>query len=490
MRTRALIRGADPWCNLRRLSWEVSVSLIDGLLVVAILVTASAWILAAWPTPRLVRMAPLALLALAVLQVAVEGFYWQFGPGYLLILVLGLLAWRRPAPVGRAARLAGRLGLLTLILLALAPWALVPVPRLPPPAGPYAVGTQVFRWTDARRPEAATPDPDDRRNVIVQAWYPRAGPAGGPHAAYIDGLGRLPRFVSLFPGFMLRAYGQVDTHASPAAPLSPDRRQWPVVVFSPGYGAPRAFYSSLIADLASRGYVVLALDHPYESALTELADGRIATPRENFLPNDPDRTRYMAGQLDVRAADVAFVLDQLDRPLALGPRLIGRLDLGHVAAIGHSFGGATAAVALARDPRIKAAANIDGTLYGPISSQHLTGPFLLLESDHGETGHSARFLDGNGRLLAGLRAGGYRYEIARANHFSFTDAPLFFSGSGRFALARVIGGSRGPVETHRATADILAAFLQGPLTGRAASVEAAAASYPGIAGGPVQGAGR
>ena len=53
-----------------------------------------------------------------------------------------------------------------------------------------------------------------------------------------------------------------------------------------------------------------------------------------------------------------------------------------------------------------------------------------------------------------------------------------------------MGGSRGPAETHRATVDILAAFLGAPLAGRPLSVEAAAARYRGIAGGPVAPAAR
>jgi predicted dienelactone hydrolase len=458
------------------------VSLIDALFIVALMAVAGAAVVAGRRARPALAWATLGLAAFAALQLVAEGAYWQFAPAYGLMLALGLMAVRPFGPWGRA-------GLAVLALLALAPWALLPVPGLTPPDGPYAVGTEVFRWIDPARPEAATPDPADRRSVVVQAWYPRAGAAPGPHSAYIDGLDRLPRSVSLFPGFMLRAYGRVDTHAVPAAPVSDGRRQWPVVLFSPGYGAPRAFYSSLAAGLASRGYVVLALDHPYEAAVTQLADGRIATPQRTSLPNDPDGLRYMAGQLEVRAADVAFVIERLQRPDALGPRLAGRFDLDRIAAVGHSFGGATAAAALASDPRrIKAAANIDGTLYGPVAGQRLARPFLLLESDHGETGHSERYLSGNRRLLAGLQAGGYRYEIARANHYSFTDAPLFFSGPGRFLLAQLIGGSRGPRETHRATVDILAAFLQGPLTGRPASVEAAAARYPGVAGGPVRAA--
>ncbi|MFI9506259.1 alpha/beta hydrolase family protein [Nocardia sp. NPDC052566] len=463
-------------------------SLIDVLVPAAVIVFA----VAALGFGRIVhRIAPYALAAIVigcVAQVVVERFYWQFVPTYVLIAAVGgfVLARRRPRErrrriIGIAAR--GGVGLL--VLLAAIAWLVVPVPRLPKPTGPYPVGTQTFRWVDQQRPETATDSADDRRNVVVQAWYPADPSASGDGSAYIDGLGHLPRQVSALPSFLMRGYGDIATHARRAVPVNTDRARWPVVLFSPGYGAPRAFYTGLIADLASRGVIVLAVDHPYEVAVTELADGTIATPIERFLDDDPDGDRYMNGRLDTRVADLRFVLDQLERPGSLGTGLSGRLDTDHVAAIGHSFGGAAATTALATDPRLRAAADIDGTLYGTVPRQSLTKPFLLLESDHAETKHSQIYNDRIRSLLEHLGAGGYRYEILRANHFSFTDVPRYLATPGRFLLAHAIGGSRGPRETQRATNDILMAFLQQPLGGAAADVPAAARHYPDVRGGPV-----
>jgi predicted dienelactone hydrolase len=459
---------------------DAFMSLMDALLLVAVLAVAAVSIVAPRPLSRLLRLAPLALAVFAALQFTAEGFYWQLLPAWLLIAVMAILALRPVSPTPRARRV----GIAVLMLATLGPWMILPVPRLAPPTGPYAVGTEVFRWTDASRPEDATADPADHRNVIVQAWYPAARGAHGPHSTYIDGLGRLPKRVTLLPRFLMAHYGRIDTHGVQGAPVSSDRPGWPVVVFLTGYGAPRAFYSSLVADLASRGYVVLAIDHPYEAAVTQLADGRVVSTVEHFLDHDPRRERFMRGRLDLRADDVSFTLDQLGRPEALGPRLSGHLDLGHIATAGHSAGGAAAALALDRDARIKAAANLDGTYYGAVSPGRLDRPFLLLDSDHGESGHSAENV-ANNRALFDRFGGGWRFEIARANHFGFTDAPLFFSLPGRLALSLLIGGGRGPVETQRAAVDILSAFLQGPLSGRPADVEAAARRYAGIAGGPV-----
>jgi predicted dienelactone hydrolase len=461
--------------------------LIPDLILLAVVLALAAWRLfaPAWQSRPRIAAVGLGLL-LAAAQWALCGFTWQDLPAYLLLVLSAL----PPLRTGVVLRWLGRLGFAGITASTVGVWILPAVPALPPPDGRYAVGTQVYRWTDAARDEPNSADPTDRRSVIAQAWYPaaRRGPSGRvARLAYIDGTDRMPAQVSGVPGFMLRRYDQIDTHAEAQAPLAAGDRPWPVVILSPGYGAPRAVYTGLAIRLASRGFVVLALDHPYESAVTELPDGRVVGTRERLLPGERNRVAYMARQQAVRVADVRFVIDQLARPEALAPPLRGgRIDASKVAAIGHSFGGAASAAAMTEDPRIVAAANIDGTPYGDLPDRVLTRPFLLLQSDYAETHHGDFFVNGNGRLLARATAPGYRYEIKHANHYSFTDAPFFFAPPGRWLLAQVMGGGRDPAATQQAAADIVAAFLTGPLTGSATDLAATAARYPDVAGGAVE----
>jgi predicted dienelactone hydrolase len=442
-------------------------SVLDGVVLLAALATALV-------IPR--RGAVAATAALLAAQICWEGWYWHFAPLVLLLVVTA--AW--PAPRARWFRAARVL----LALIAIAPWlALVPVPALPTPRGPYAVGSQIFRWVDSSRAEGVTNEPDDARNVIVQAWYPASGASSQPHRPlhlpYIDGLGRLPQFVSALPSVVMRYYGAIDPHAE--RDVAPHAGRWPVVVFSPGYGAARAFYSGLVADLASRGFVVLAVDHPYEAALTELANGQLVTTTERFDPKERDRTQYMARQLTVRAADVRFVLDQATASHALG--ILGsHLDTARMAVVGHSFGGATAALAAADDARVKAGANLDGTLYGSVPERTLERPFLLIESDHEGTKHSPRYREGNERLLSKSRAAAYRFEIHHANHYSFTETPFLFAWPTRTVLSWWLGGARNAADVQQATTDIVSAFLATSF-GAADRVELTAHQHANITGG-------
>ncbi len=125
----------------------------------------------------------------------------------------------------------------------------------------------------------------------------------------------------------------------------------------------------MIEDLVSHGYVVAAVDHPYQSRAVLLPDGTIAVPaaEQRIVKQrvaDPQRmARQYRDRVNVRARDMIFVLDQLAKLNADGEaasKFRGRLDLDHVGVLGHSIGGVAAPEAARLDPRFKAALNFDG----------------------------------------------------------------------------------------------------------------------------------
>lgn len=393
-----------------------------------------------------------AVAVLAAAQVAIEGVYWQFTPLYLLVILSAGGMVLRP----RRRWLAAPIGLLA--AASIAAFTVLPVPTLPAPSGPFPIGTKTYRWVDESRPETATDAADDRRNVIVQAWYPAADRASGPTSVYMDGLERLPPKVHMLPGFVLRSFGAVDTRAVVGAPVSPARPRWPVVIFSHGYGAARAFYTGLAAELASRGYIVLALDHPYESALVELADGTLALPIERFLPGDPDRVRYMEQRQSPRVKDIRFVVDRLTADQGLGP-LAARPDLSRIIAAGHSFGGSAAIGALGEDPRIVAGADLDGMLRGGVEALPHPRPVLVIESDHQATFYTPLYHARIQALMARAGPGSVRHEIKGANHFSFSDLERFLAPPARPLAGLALGGDRSAAAVQRETVDVLDRFL-------------------------------
>src|SRR5207237_3346343 len=112
------------------------------------------------------------------------------------------------------------------------------------------------------------------RSLMIQMWYPAA--AETRSASY------MPRSVAslLASGAGLRPalLENVKLDASvDAAPLTRNGG-WPVILFSPGFGVEREVYAGLVEDLASHGYVVVAIDHPHDASVVQFPDGHVVVP--------------------------------------------------------------------------------------------------------------------------------------------------------------------------------------------------------------------
>ncbi|GAA5044941.1 putative dienelactone hydrolase [Thermocatellispora tengchongensis] len=432
---------------------------------------------------RPVASAAAAVFAVSAVVAAVLGVRWQLAPvlaggAVALALAVPTLLGRRAWPAGRWPAVAGSAACLALILAGGAvAWAL-PVPVFPEPSGPYAVGTTVVQWTDAGRAETATAARDDRRTVVVQLWYPARESPDAPRAHY---LGRTPgearavaRGAAAYlgvPGFVLDHLPMVRTHAVPGAPVAEGGGRFPVVLFSPGLGGVRTQNTAWAEELASRGYVVAGLDHPYDSAVVTLADGREIRTRV-AATGDPERDeRLAAGWTAVRAADLGFVLTQLarlDRGEIPGP-LTGRLDTGRAAVTGHSIGGAAALQALRQDDRFAAAIDIDGFPRDP-APRAFHRPVLALTQDV-RRGENPDYIP---RLTEVLRLGtatDYLLTVPGSAHLTFTDAPLYLPP------LPALAGSSGRTDGLRVTAAATVAFLDTVLHGRRDDLTAALSQY-------------
>jgi predicted dienelactone hydrolase len=260
---------------------------------------------------------------------------------------------------------------------------------------------------------------------------------------------------------MFASFGNVATHATLGTTISRAQRTWPVLLLSPGLAIPREQYTALSADLASRGYVVIALSAPYESAVSVLAGGHIVGQTTHPDVMGPPPHPAIQRLIDIRVADASFVLDQLSR---LDPRspLAGHLDLQHVGIVGHSIGGATAVQVIATDPRLKVAVNLDGKLFGAQSTAHLNRPLLWIQSDGPQT---AEYTQGRDRLLNRLHDGGAPQTVRNGTHMGFTDAPSYLTPLGRSVVGPATGiGSISLADMTSMTSDTISAFV-GPALG-------------------------
>jgi dienelactone hydrolase len=428
-------------------------------------------------TIKILRPALWVILLLVILQLITEGYYWHYLPSYVLLGTMLLMLILFKESTGKTIRKLLQITLGIIILAAIFPWTVfLPIPKLTPPTGNYKVGTRIFRWVDMDRSEKITPDIGDKRNVIVQAWYPVEGNINGNHSGYIDGLGNLPAKIGMLPGFIFDHYDKVETNGLLNAPILNKETSWPVIIFLTGNAASRAFYTSIVTGLASHGYIVLAIDHPYEAMITQLADGKLATTIEVHLDDDPDLTKFMKDRIDTRIADVNFVINQIENLKGSATPFFSSIDKNRIVIAGHSLGGATAAVAMAGDLRIKAAANIDGTLYGQVPKTTGPRPFLLIESNKDKSDRYERYENGN-RQFFNQFGGGYRYQIVEADHYSFTDGPLLLAFPSRFVASHLLEFGNIPTRTHHTTVKILHTFFNSVFTSDFSKLDSIGHSY-------------
>lgn len=434
---------------------------LEALLLVADLMS---FLLLVVPLPararRMRHLAPVALPAMGA-QLLVEGPRWQMVPAYALA-VLVFLGWGRRAvepadtPAGRirtsrfAAWLATGLGLIGLAVSVFLPAAL-PVFHFPRPTGPYEIGTLTYHWVDAARPERFTADPSDRRELMVQIWYPAKPAPSSPRAPYIpDADAVTPALARVLdvPEFTLRHMRYVTSSAVASAPVADDRSGYPVLIFLAGNGGFRQVNTFQVEELVSHGYVVAAIDQPYAFATVVFPDGR----RAAYDTRMRDRA-FKDRLLPHLAQDVGFTLDQLTAVDAADPNgiLTGRLDLRHVGLFGHSLGGIVGAEACRQEPRLRACLLEDAYMPADVVRDGLRQPAMWITRD-AETMRLERRQAGGWSeadieehlttmraVFESLPGAGYYVQVPRMFHLDMTDSPSMSPLASRLGLAGPIG---------------------------------------------------
>ena len=118
----------------------------------------------------------------------------------------------------------------------------------------------------------------------------------------------------------------------------------------------------MLEDLASHGYVIAAIDHPFDAKCVAFPDGRTSRFKkwDAAQKNLSDMMAYYGSRIEVWALDTRFVLEQVIREqqsTTVKAPFAGRIDLKRIGVFGHSVGGMTAARASELDDRFTACMN-------------------------------------------------------------------------------------------------------------------------------------
>lgn len=352
---------------------------LDALLLLA---AASVLVLLRTSRPcsaRWRRVLTLLAVIAVLLQVEIEGYRWQLAPAYAFIGALVVVNIFLPGRSVLTRWFDGWTGW-TLVILAAVLTTVIPNCEEPKPTGPYAVGTVVRHLVDTNRLESLA-DIHGPRELMIQIWYPAE--RTNTRNSTIPSCAAASQSASTFELFSQTC----RRYATVGAPISAARASYPVVIYSPSWHGQRDQNTFQTEELASHGFVVVGIDHPYSSRVTAFPDGRIAhavlVPFLVFSSNAALLTsiRYIERQLSVRVEDVEFTVRELRRFDQHGSRdpFSGHLDLNRLGIVGYSFGGAVAAQACFVDPHFKAGMNMNGWLFGDVAEAGISQPFLFMD---------------------------------------------------------------------------------------------------------------
>jgi predicted dienelactone hydrolase len=372
-----------------------------------------------------------------VVQTVIERPRWQMAPAYLATSYLFVVCWL-PVTSRLAAGRWTAISCMTLFAAATVLGTVLPVFRLPEPTGRHAIGTVTLLLIDPKRKELRGSTPQGQRELMVQVWYPAE--STGPGQAYRS---RAEAALSHQHLTLVR------THAAEGVPSARSPERFPLIVFSPSWTGRRNQNSVQAEELASHGFIVVGMDHPYGTDLTLFPDGRTAkTTLGTFMDFSTEET-LKAGQqaaeeeLRVRTADARFVLDEMERCNRSDPAglLTGRIDTSRVGIFGHSFGGAVAAEVCRTDSRFKAGLNYDGFIFGGALEKVIGKPFLVLfddtpvpsasmvEAAMGRTRRELSFTAENVKCLRHALSGedSKVVTVLGTRHMNFCDSSLYSS---------------------------------------------------------------
>ncbi|MGN4123757.1 alpha/beta hydrolase family protein [Lysinibacillus sphaericus] len=364
------------------------------------------------------------------------GANWRMIPAYIVTLVLTLQVFVRPKNTNVSKRLSMKffknIGIVIAAIAMFTLPKLFPIMSFPEPTGEYTVGTQAFHLIDETRKEFVVPNNQVNRELLVQVYYPAEKGTGHP-SPYFENIDALTEQLSTTQGFPYIAtthLGLTDTHSYKDATPVMAHDKFPLLLFAHGMSLYSRQNTFQLEELASHGYVVVALNFTGDAATTVFPDG----DRVDFTPIENTIT-FLNNRIKLWEQDASFVLDEVIK----GDfddnfrRIAALIDYDNIGMLGHSFGGATSAQMLVKDDRIKAAIDMDGGLYGnPMPENGPGKPFLLMNAEasinfmkeaHGkEPGNRDElFAESYLRNKKIEKPGVYTTIIPKTNHGSFTD---------------------------------------------------------------------
>jgi predicted dienelactone hydrolase len=419
-----------------------------------------------------------------VMQLFVEGYRWQLLLVYIMTALFILIVLLRHSKkmvdlkIGKPLKYSLSSLIVILLVVSTSLSVYLPVFHLPKLYGPEKVGTQTFHFTDQNRDEVLTEDQSDKRELMVQVWYPTENSNNNKsESLFPKDKEMFKKYIQTYssslnlPDFVFNYWKYSKTNSYENVEILPSTGPYPVVLLSHGMGTSRVLHTSQAENLASHGFIVVTIDHTYSTFATIFPDGRV-TDYKTKMTTVEDRREIG----NIWTQDVEFVINQIEKlnSGAIESQFKGKIDLNNIGVMGHSFGGATAFNSTYLDHRIKAGVNMDGSLFEVKNRDDINKPFMFIRSgvfkewlvdfkkDKNPDNEITKQLSDELHIIKNvINQGGSAIYVEGTQHFNFTDLQFY---SELIKLTGIIGdinGKRGSSIVNQYVLDFFNKQLKG-----------------------------
>lgn len=333
--------------------------------------------------------------------------------------------------------------LFVVIPASIAVFFFVPISHFPSPKGPYGVGQRSCHWIDKSRKEVNvlllgyTEKDLPNREMMSYVFYPTKKDAKAkmmlfdPDAAQstMDNFARMTKL----PAWLFSGIRFLKTHSQKNVSLAENQKNYPVIIFSHGGGPMIQHYTWLLEMLASHGFVVVGINHPYVANTVRFPDNRviesIMARKKKFFKNRESYEVWRAEQVETHAQDVSFAITKIEELAAGGDEFWRKVDMTRIGKLGQSFGGAVSVRATRKDKRITCGVNMDERLSPKDVDVSFDTPFLFLLADksHQWAGKNKKKREEVLRLVRSEKTNMYAVTFSDIAHGVFSDAPFYHS---------------------------------------------------------------
>ena len=291
------------------------------------------------------------------------------------------------------------IAMLLIFSFASVPALIFPQYKLPYVSGEYSADTASYTFTDTDGIETFT-NTGENRKLNVKFWYPKE--ANG---------------------------------------------KYPLIVFSHGAFGVKISNASTFMELASNGYVVCSIDHPFHAAGTVDTDGHLTIGSGEFRQevmnansdtySEKEQFEFCSKWMDLRTDDINFVIDTILKNTEINiAEFYQLIDKNKIGLIGHSLGGAASAQIGRERHDVGAVVDLDGTMLGE-SSININWDLVLNEEPYAlpllnfyseyvidELKATPDYVYPN-KYVSSISPEAFDVCIKGSTHLNYTDLPLF-----------------------------------------------------------------